>query len=47
MKNRQTSMDIPLGKINPAEKKHPLMRTALFLTIQNEWGNGLKEVPRK
>jgi hypothetical protein len=47
MKDRQASIDIPLEKINPAEEKQAAKRAAFFLIIRNEWGNRVKEVPRK
>jgi hypothetical protein len=40
-------MDILLEKTNSAEKKQTVKRAAFFLIIQNEWGNRVKEVPRK
>jgi len=40
-------MDVLLEKVNPAEEKQIVKRVAFFLIIQNEWGNRVKEVPRK
>jgi hypothetical protein len=47
MKDREVSMDIPLDQITPAAEKQTLKRAAFFSTIRNEWGNRVKEVPRK
>jgi hypothetical protein len=46
-KDRQASINIFLEEVKPAEKKQTMKRAAFFPIIQNQWGNGVKEAPRK